>query len=186
MKGNDYMIEIMYFVHGATDDNISHCSSGWKDSVLNERGVSEASSLFSHIKDEKFDLVVCSDLKRAVQSADIAFKGVDIIYDSRIRECNYGDFNGKSEKFVVYLDHISTRFDNGECLEDVERRVRDLCNELLEKYDGKRIAFMSHRAPQLALEKMTKNITWEQAIKDDWRSKKAWQPGWKYIIKDVM
>jgi len=176
------MIEIVYFVHGATDDNVTHCSSGWKDLTLNEIGIKQAESLSTNIKNEKFDLVVCSDLKRAVQSAGIVFKNTKVIYDSRIRECNYGDFNGKESKFVIYSDHVSLPFINGESLEDVEKRVKSLCRELLEKYDGKKIAFMSHRAPQLALEKITKNTTWLQAIQDDWRSKKQWQPGWRYMI----
>ena len=29
---------------------------------------------------------------------------------------------------------------------------------------------------------ITKNITWEDAIKNDWRKTGAWQPGWEYII----
>jgi broad specificity phosphatase PhoE len=37
-------------------------------------------------------------------------------------------------------------------LKDVEKRIRDFINHLKEKYDGKYIAIMAHRAPQLALE----------------------------------
>lgn len=176
------MIEITYFVHGATDDNVGHNSSGWNDLPLNDRGVNEALSLKSKIKKEDFDLVICSDLKRAMQSADIVFVDTNIIYDKRLRECNYGDFNGKHQSYVVYSDHVSTPFRNGESLKDVETRIRHLCNNLLEKYDGKKIAFMAHRAPQLALEVLTKNISWQEAIEKDWRKTKQWQPGWKYIV----
>lgn len=41
---------------------------------------------------------------------------------------------------------------------------------------------MAHRAPQLALEVLAKNIAWKEAIEKDWRKRKAWQPGWEYII----
>ena len=51
------------------------------------------------------------------------------------------------------------------------------------KYDGKKIAIVAHRAPQLALEVITKNISWEEALENDWRKTKSWQPGWEYIIK---
>ena len=37
---------------------------------------------------------------------------------------------------------------------------------------------------QLALEVITKHISWETAINNDWRNTKSWQPGWEYIIKD--
>ena len=180
------MIEITYFVHGATEDNIAHNSTGWNDLPLSERGVGEASSLKPKIQDQDFDLVVCSDLKRAMQSASIVFGDANIIYDKRLRECNYGDFNGKHKSFVVYEDHIDVPFTNGESLKDVEYRIKDLCKDLLEKYDGMKIAFMAHRAPQLVLETITKNITWEEAIERDWRKTKQWQPGWKYVISKEM
>jgi len=43
---------------------------------------------------------------------------------------------------------------------------------------------VAHQAPQLALEVILKNKTWERAIAEDWRNTKSWQPGWKYEIKD--
>lgn len=61
--------------------------------------------------------------------------------------------------------------------------MEKLLEELKTKYDNKHIAFVAHRAPQLALEVITKDISWKQAIKDDWRQRKAWQPGWEYTIK---
>lgn len=36
------------------------------------------------------------------------------------------------------------------------------------------MAIVAHKAPQLALEVITKNITWEEAIDKDWRKSKAW------------
>jgi len=30
---------------------------------------------------------------------------------------------------------------------------------------------------------LLKGKTWEQAIDEDWRKKKAWQPGWEYIVE---
>ena len=67
-------------------------------------------------------------------------------------------------------------------MKDVEKRLRDFCKYLLDNYDGKTIALVAHKAPQLALEVITKNITWEKAIKNDWRKTKSWRPGWEYII----
>lgn len=44
---------------------------------------------------------------------------------------------------------------------------------------------LEHKAPQLALDVLTKNISWEEAINNDWRKSKAWQPGWIYEIKSI-
>ena len=54
---------------------------------------------------------------------------------------------------------------------------------LKEVYSGKTVAIVAHRAPQLALEVLTKSLTWEEAIANDWRKSKSWQPGWQYTIK---
>ena len=36
---------------------------------------------------------------------------------------------------------------------------------------------------QLALEVITKGISWNEAIEKDWRKIKARQPGWDYLVK---
>ena len=178
------MVKIIYFVHGTTTDNAEHKSTGWIPGVLTEKGIKQSIDLKEQINLDEIDLVISSDLQRAIDSADYTFKGLkDIYHDERIRECNYGDLNGEDASLVVYEDHIINPFPNGESLKDVEARVRDFCDYLLENYDGKTVALVAHKAPQLALEVITKNITWEEAIANDWRKIKAWRPGWEYIIK---
>lgn len=178
------MIKIIYFVHGTTTDNLNKKSTGWLDGELSPLGIEQSINLKNQINLDEIDLVISSDLKRAVDSANYTFKGIkEIIYDERLRECNYGDLNGSDSKLVIDEDHINKPFPNGESLKDVEKRIRDFCNYLLEKYDGKTIAIVAHKAPQLAFEVITKNITWEEALEKDWRKTKSWQPGWEYIIK---
>ena len=178
------MIKIIYFVHGTTTDNAAKLCSGWKEAMLNDLGREQAQNLGNVIKEKeiKFDVLFSSDLKRAIESSNIAFPEYEKIRDNRLRECNYGDLDGESKKLVIYDEHINEAFPNGESLIDVENRIKDFINELKEKYDGKTIGIVAHRAPQLALEVITKNITWEEAIKNDWRNTGDWQPGWEYII----
>ena len=133
---------------------------------------------------DKIDIVFCSDLKRAVVSANNIFGGVkEIIEDNRIRECNYGDLDGKHTSLVKYEEHIDNPFPNGESLKDVEARIRNFLNYLKENYDGKIVALVAHKAPQLAIEVLTMNKTWDESIATDWRKTKAWQPGWEYEVK---
>ena len=54
--------------------------------------------------------------------------------------------------------------------------------EYQEKYNGKHIAIVAHKAPQLAIQVLTQGKTWQQAIEEDWRKTKAWKPGWEYTI----
>ena len=62
------MIEIKYFVHGTTRDNLEKKATGWLPGELSEKGVEQAKALSQIIKDECFDLVISSDLKRAIDS----------------------------------------------------------------------------------------------------------------------
>ena len=178
-------IKIMYFVHGTTTDNASKLCSGWKEAMLNDLGKEQAENLgrVSRERDDKFDIMFTSDLKRAIDSSNIAFPDVEKIRDKRLRECNYGDLDGEHKSLVIYEEHVDDKFPNGESLKDVEIRMRDFVNYLKENYDGKTIGIVAHRAPQLALEVITKNIFWEEANQNDWRKTGDWQPGWEYIIK---
>lgn len=149
---------------------------------MNELGKEQAVNLGKNTP-YTFDVLFTSDLIRAEESAKLAFPNFKAISDKRLRECNYGDYDGGDKNQVVYENHINDPFYNGESLKDVENRMRDFLEEVKEKYKNKTIGIIAHRAPQLALEVITKNITWEEAIKNDWRKKGEWQPGWKYIIE---
>ena len=177
-------VKIIYFVHGTTTDNEQHKSTGQNPGILSELGINQSKELRNKINLDEIDLVICSDLQRAIDSANLTFENSKkIIQDERIRECNYGDLNGKDSVLVLDEEHIEIPFPNGESMKDVEKRLRDFCQYLFDNYNNKTIALVAHKAPQLALEVITKNITWEEAIDKDWRKTKSWKPGWEYIIE---
>lgn len=179
------MIKITYFVHGTTTDNENKISSGWSDVELSEKGIGQAIALKSLIVDKKFDIVFCSDLKRAVKSAGLIFGDViEIIQDERLRECNYGEYNAKPSEIVELMQekNVVNKFPGGESCEDVKNRMNDFLEYLKKNYDNKSVAIVAHKAPQLALDVLLKEKTWEQAFEDDWRKRKAWQPGWEYYL----
>ena len=179
-------IKIIYFVHGTTTDNENDISSGWFDVELSKRGIQQSIDLWDQIKEEKIDIVFCSDLKRAVNSAELTFNNkITIVTDERLRECNYGEYNAKPSQIVEPLqeNNIENRFPGGESYEDVKKRISEFIRDLKEDYDGKTIAIVAHKAPQLALDVLLKDKTWEEAFKEDWRKRKEWQPGWTYILE---
>jgi len=179
------VVKITYFVHGTTTDNQNHISSGWKDVDLSDLGIQQSLDLKDQTKHLHFDVIFCSDLLRSVRSAELTWKGqYEIVQDPRLRECNYGDFNGKPSEIVEPIQEksISTPFPNGESYENVKKRIQEFLDSVKEKYDDKHIAIVAHKAPQLILDVLLKNKTWEEAFRDDWRKKKAWQPGWEYAL----
>ncbi|MEK7608337.1 MAG: histidine phosphatase family protein [Patescibacteria group bacterium] len=178
-------VYITYFVHGTTIDNENGVSSGWSDAELSELGVQQSIELTKQIGEKKFDAVFCSDLRRAVHSAKLTFSDITpIISDARLRECNYGTYNGHPSFVVEPMQEkcITERFPEGESYEDVKARLNDFLAFLKKDYDGKRVAIVAHKAPQLALDVLLNGRTWEEAFAEDWRKRKAWQPGWEYVV----
>ncbi len=177
-------VKITYFVHGTTTDNLEHKSTGWLPGELSQKGIDQSILLKEQVDINQFDVVFCSDLKRAIDSAKYTFDGVkEIIEDKRLRECNYGDFNGQDSTLANYETHITEKFPNGECMLDVQDRIQSFCDYLIDNYDDKHIAVVAHKAPQLAFQVLTEGKTWNEAIDQDWRKTKSWQPGWIYMVK---
>ncbi len=179
-------IKITYFVHGTTVDNEKEISSGWSDVELSDLGIKQSIELKEKTKDMYFDVVFCSDLQRAVKSAELTWEGIyPIIVDERLRECNYGYLNGASSAIVEPMQEeecLEKPFPNGESYEDVKKRIADFLEFLKNNYDGKHVAIVAHKAPQIALDVLLKGKTWHEALASDWRKTKSWQPGWEYEV----
>ena len=175
-------IEITYFAHGTTYDNEKHLASGQADAELSKLGVSQAKKLGGLVKNN-FDFIFVSDLSRSIDTAKIAFgKDIKLIIDPRLRECDYGDLTQKVKDWSL-LERFNNKYPNGESYLDVEKRIKEFINFLKEKYSNKKIAIVSHQAPQFAFEVITNDFSWKEVIENDWRKQGKWQPGWKYILK---
>lgn len=174
-------------MHGTTTDNEQDIATGWAPGELSKLGIQQSQDLGKLVEDQGFSVVFCSDLKRAVDSVNLAFAAkYEIIPDKRLREANYGDFTQKpSSQFKDdMVKYVETPFPGGESYKDVEKRIADFLKETRQKYDGKHIAIVAHQAPQLALDVLLRGKTWEQAIAEDWRHTKSWQPGWEYTVEN--
>ena len=179
-------VEINYYVHGTSLDNEKEIASGWNQVGLSKKGIEQSIFLGNLINNRKFDVIFSSDLNRAVESAKLVFVNEPrIIYDRRLRECDYGDLTGESMKKVEPLltMYIDNKFPGGESYKDVESRVGDFLEYLKGNYAGKTVAIMSHQAPQLAMDVLISGKTWDQAFAEDWRKTHSWQAGWRYILE---
>jgi broad specificity phosphatase PhoE len=179
------MVKITYFVHGTTIDNEQHLATGWAQGELSELGTNQAKELGHQTEEINFDIVFCSDLQRAIDSAYLAFSNkYNIIQDSRLREANYGELNQHHESKFNPDKHwcIHNKFPNGESYKDVEQRISEFVNYLKNNFANQHAAIVAHKAPQFAFDVLLNNKTWEQAINEDWRLEKKWQPGWEYTI----
>ena len=174
---------ITFFVHSSSVDNENNVRSGWQDCSLSDAGRHQALELGRLVAGIPFDAVFCSDLCRATETVDIAFAGRPIRVDSRLREMNYGEYNGtlRSEFPGEPVDWIDNPFPGGECALDVERRIKSFLDECLTPSQrGRGFPPVS----QLAREVLLNGCDWHEALAQDWREAGAWQPGWTYRIVD--
>jgi broad specificity phosphatase PhoE len=176
-------LHITYFVHGTTTDNEQGIATGQAPGELSMLGVDQSKRLPTLLRGKEFDVVFCSDLKRAIDSAKLAFEGkCNIIVDKRMRECDYGELTGLKKSWEI-KDYIDKPYPGGESYKQVEARIRHFLTFLKAEFSAQSVAIVGHQAPQLALDVIIKGISWEAAIAQDWREQKAWQPGWDYEVQ---
>ena len=82
--------------HGITEWNIIHKLQGRTDIPLAEEGREMARKACEQYKDIHFDVAFCSPLVRAKETAELVLAGrnLPIIYDDRLKEICFGDFEG--------------------------------------------------------------------------------------------
>ncbi len=121
-------MKIYFVAHSTSKDNEAELASGWNNVELSELGIKQSKELGDRFKDIKIDLICYSDLKRAVDTAKIAFGDkLPIIIDKRLRELNYGDFTAKSSKIVSSMKYeaIKKPFPSGESYEQAMVRLHE-------------------------------------------------------------
>ena len=82
--------------HGQTDWNVQEKIIGRCDEPLNSKGINQANEVRKKLLGTHIDLIICSPLKRAEQTAQVINEGKDIpiIFDERIIERDFGEFEG--------------------------------------------------------------------------------------------
>lgn len=174
-------MKIYFAAHSTSKDNEAEISSGWKDVELSELGIQQSKELGERFKDIKIDLICCSDLKRATDTVKIAFGDrIPVIIDKRLRELNYGDFNGKPSEIVEPMkkEHIKEPYPNGESYEQAIARTNDFYKELKEKHPEKTVLVVGHRTTQYGLDTLVGGKTIEKCLSIPFK----WQPYREYNL----
>ena len=176
------MIELVYETHSTTRDNEQGIATGWLPGELSDLGRERARELGRRRRDDGIDVVFSSDLRRAVETAELAFQGSEIPLrqDARLRECNYGALNGAptAEVTATRLDRIETPFPNGESYRDVVARTRAFLVGLMREHDGERVLVIAHSANRWAIQHLLHGTPLADVIEAPF----GWQPGWEYVL----
>lgn len=180
------MIDLIFETHATSVDNEAGVASGHGDPPLSTLGKRQAQELGVRYPPDSISEVYCSDLERAWSTAEIAFAGrsdVVIKRDPRLRECNYGDWNGKALTQVAASRsiRITLAYPGGESYMDCAVRVGEFLQELWEAGSDRRVLIIGHRATHFALENLIAGRSFREIVPRPW----TWQPGWSYAMSQA-
>lgn len=175
-------LQLVYETHAITTDNEAGIATGWLPGELSEHGRRTAADLGRRRADDGIAVAYVSDLRRALQTAEIAFakSSVPVIPEPRLRECNYGTFNGMptAQLDKERADHVHVPWPGGERYEDVAIRTHSLLIDLAARWDGSRVLLISHSANKWALDHLLLGKPLAPLV----AAGMQWQPGWEYVV----
>ena len=129
-------MKILVTRHGQTDWNVEKRIQGRTNIELNNKGIEQAYQTKENLENEKIDLIICSPLKRAKQTADIINKdrNIPVIYDERLLEICYGENEGRLHgdfDYDGFWSIINTHeYKDAENVNKFIQRVHNFLNDL--------------------------------------------------------
>jgi XTP/dITP diphosphohydrolase len=144
---------------------IRHAESVWNaeerwqgqaDPPLSARGVAQAEAIARGLAQQRADRLLCSDLQRARQTAEIVGRAIGLApnADPRLRELDVGRWAGLTRGEIEVLDpEMLRRFEaedpevragGGESRAEIRARVRGAFRELACAHAGERVIVVTH------------------------------------------
>lgn len=146
--------QLLLIRHGSTAWNKECRYCGFSDVGLNDNGRVQAGRLRRRFRSQSVDKIYSSDRKRAIQTADIAFKGYSVEKISDLREINFGIFEGMTYKEIlmkypdIYKKWIKDPFKTvipfGESLDIFKRRVVKAFKKIAAEHSNQSIVIVCH------------------------------------------
>ena len=143
--------------HGETQWNLEARIQGHGDSPLTEVGVAQADAIARRLAAEPFDVLVSSDLGRALETAVriAASSGHEVVADARFRERNFGCAEGLTygelhERFPdAFARHLQDkdpdfRVPGAESRRDFYVRIGAAFEALAREREGRCVAIVCH------------------------------------------
>ena len=135
--------------HGQTQWNVDNKICGVTDVPLTEEGWAQARALAEKAQELGIDLIICSTMLRARQTAFAVAEllNVPVIADARLVEQNYGIYESMDRKtpgFLANKRHFAVRYPGGESMMDVAHRIYGLLEDVKREHEGKSVLLVCH------------------------------------------
>jgi alpha-ribazole phosphatase/probable phosphoglycerate mutase len=175
-------IELVFETHCPTVDNEQGRATGWLPGQLSEQGRLQAQQLGRRRGGDQITAVFSSDLARAAETASVAFAGsaIPVLYDWRLRECDYGQRNAMpvAELHAGRREHLDQPYPSGESWRQAIARVGRFLADLPLRWNGQRVLVIGHVATRWGLDHIIGGVPLEELIEQNF----TWQEGWEYRI----
>ncbi len=148
---------VLYLIrHGQTEGNTRYIYQGQLNTDLTELGRTQAKLMGKRLSEIEPDAVYSSDLGRALETAEIACRVVDVEIQVRkgLRERNFGVFQGKPrtqvketypEAYALYRGKDPDfRIPDGESWSEFVRRIETSLTEIAREHTGSTVAVFTH------------------------------------------
>lgn len=134
------MGKVILIRHGESELNIKGVYYGVLNPGLTEKGREQAKKTREILKSINYNKIYCSDLKRAVHTAEIVnVKELELLIDEELRELNFGIFEGHTyeellEKYPNELEKSRENWENynyitGESVTELQKRAVNFINK---------------------------------------------------------
>jgi broad specificity phosphatase PhoE len=177
-------VRLVFETHSLSVDNELGLASGWLPGRLSERGRELARELDQRRAHDGLAAVFTSDLRRALETVEIAFAGsrFPVFIDWRLRECDYGSLNGApaAQVHAERRRRLRSPYPGGESWEQAVCRVGRFLGALPTRWSGDRVLLIGHVATRWALDHLLGGAELEELIDAEF----AWGPGWEHDLND--
>src|ERR1035437_3063871 len=99
-KGRGGVTELWLIRHGETEWSAEGRHTGRTDLPLTARGRERAAALGKYLAGTKFAAVLCSPMRRARETCEIAGFGAQAVVDDNLCEWDYGVYEGKTTQEI--------------------------------------------------------------------------------------
>ena len=160
--------------HGQSETNLKMIHGGQLDVSLTQQGEKDAKSAGRLLEGISFSQVYTSDLKRAMQTADIALPAYDKIPTALLREIGLGKLEGRKpedcqaeygERYITEKANRNFRDFGGENYADHVKRAREFLDTVATEKD-ENIAAFCHEGTIKAMLDIVLNIGHWVSIKN--------------------
>ena len=141
-------MKIFVLRHGETEENITGILQGNMDTILNQKGESQALAARDEVSKHDIDLIIASPKKRTIKTASLAAPNIPLITDDRLLSRNHGEFEGKRRDEININDYWNfaknNEYEKAESVHELYNRIDSLLKEIKEKYKNKKILLVTH------------------------------------------